>query len=164
MPNEITRHPLWRESNREIVPLRTMMDRLLENAFMPMSAGWGDARGGMFGGFSLDVEEDDTAYYVKSHLPGIKPEEVNVRFQDGVLTISGETKRESKEGHRPVHQEIQYGRFERQLALPGAVDAEKAEASYRDGILEITFPKSEASRPRSIQVKTGGREQAGAAR
>lgn len=160
MANEITRHQSGRDREREMVPLRALMDRMMENAFMPLSS-WQDARSGFSGGITLDVEEDENAYYVKSQLPGIKPEDVQINVHNGVLAISGETKREAKDGRRPVHQEIHYGRFERQVALPAEVDAEKAEADFTDGCLEITLPKSERSRPRTIQIKSSERKETG---
>jgi HSP20 family protein len=160
MPEEITRRRMSGDLEREYIPLRALMDRMMENAFMPMSRsswGAGEGRGDFMGGPSMDVDEDENAYHVRCHLPGVKPEEVTIRLHEGVLTISGETRRETKEGRRPVHQELQYGRFERQLSLPGAVDVNKVEAEYHDGILEISLPKSESSRPRTIQVKGASR-------
>ncbi len=149
-----------RDLERDIIPLRALMDRMLENAFMPLSS-WQGGRSSLLGdsgGCSLDIDEDEHAYYVQSHLPGIRPEDVQINFHNGMLTISGETRREAKEGRRPVHQELAYGRFARQVALPTEVDVDKAEANYRDGILEITLPKSERTRPRTIQIKSAGRQ------
>jgi HSP20 family protein len=140
---------------REMVPLRTMMDRLLESAFMPSFFGDSRAMGGLGGQawFGADVEEDDNAYYVSCQLPGIDPNDVNISAQGNVLTISGESRRTAPEGRRAVSQESSYGRFERQFGFDTPVDADKAEASYHDGILEITLPKAETHRPRSIQIK-----------
>jgi HSP20 family protein len=142
---------------REMVPLRVLMDRLLENAFTPLA--WGEGRtglGGPVGAFSMDVYEDDNAYYVDCLLPGIDPNAVNVSVQDNNLTISGETKRTIPEGRRPLLQEIGAGQFQRQVTLATPVEAGQAEATYRDGILESKLPKAETSRPRTIQVRTGG--------
>lgn len=161
MPNELNRYPVWGSLPREMVPLRSMMDRLLEHAMMPASLASGamGTQDSGLAGFGMDVDEDDASYYVSCHLPGVKPEDVNITFQDGVLTISGETRRQTREGRRPLHQEVSYGRFQRQISLPGAIDPAKAEAQYHDGILEVTLPKSEASRPRTIQVRSGGQSQ-----
>jgi HSP20 family protein len=151
MAIEPTRRP-WRggEFGREMVPLRAMMDRLFESAFAPPF--WGEAREG--GWLGLDVDEDDDAYYVQCRLPGINPNDVAISVQDNVLTISGETKRTVPEGRRPVVQETSYGRFQRQVALGMPVDSGRAEATYRDGILEIRLPKTEASKPRTIPIQT----------
>jgi HSP20 family protein len=149
MAMDIRRRPWGGELAREIVPLRTMMDRLMENAFAPSF--WGEGRTG--GWFGADVDEDDNAYFVSCQLPGIDPKDVTISAQGNTLTISGETKRTTPEGRRAVSQETSYGRFERQFAFDTPVDAGKAEASYRDGVLEVTLPKAEAHKPRTIQIK-----------
>ncbi|HEU5314933.1 MAG TPA: Hsp20/alpha crystallin family protein, partial [Chloroflexota bacterium] len=132
---------------REMVPLRAMMDRLFESAFTPAFFGRGGFGALGSGGLGLDVDEDDDHYFVSCHLPGIDPNDVQLQVQDNVLSISGETRRRVPENRRSVVQESSYGQFERQIALPAAVDADKAEAEYRDGILEIRIPKAEASKP-----------------
>ena len=155
MALDITRRrPLAADLAREVVPLRTMMDRLFENAFMPSFIG--DSRAG--GWFGADVDEDDNAYYVSCQLPGIDPKDVNISAQGHVLTISGETERTAPEGRRSLSQETSYGRFERQFGFDTPVEADKAEASYRDGVLEIKLPKAETHKPRSIQIKPARQE------
>lgn len=150
----IRRRPVASDLARDMVPLRTMMDRLFENAFMPSFFGEGRALGAPGAGwFGADVDEDDNAYYVSCQLPGIDPNDVSISAQGNVLTISGETKRSGTEGRRAISQESSYGRFERQFGFNMPVDADKAEASYRDGILEITLPKAETHKPKSIQIK-----------
>src|SRR5688572_15881864 len=153
MTQEIMRRrPMASDLAREVVPLRTMMDHIFENAFMPSF--FGEGRGlGTSAWFGADVDEDDNAYYVSCQLPGIDPKDVNISAQGNVLTISGETKRTTPEGRRAVSQETSYGRFERQFGFDTPVDANKAEASYRDGVLEITLPKAETHKPRAIQIK-----------
>jgi HSP20 family protein len=156
MPQDIIRRrPFGSEMTRDIVPLRTMMDRLFEHAFMPSFFEDGRFLGasGAGGWFGADVDEDDDAYHVSCQLPGIDPKDVNISAQGNVLTISGESKRTTPEGRRSVSQESRYGRFERQFGFDTPVDANKAEASYRDGILEITLPKAETHKPRAIQIK-----------
>jgi HSP20 family protein len=150
-----TARPMGSELAREMVPLRTMMDRLFENAFMPSFFGEGRALGGLSGQgwFGADVDEDDDAYYISCQLPGIDPKDVTISAEGNVLTISGESKRTTPEGRRAISQESSYGRFERQFGFDTPVDSDKAEASYRDGVLEITLPKAETHRPRMIQIK-----------
>src|SRR5919199_6481253 len=155
MPDYITRRP-YRGGSMfpEMVPLRAMMDRLVENALMPTT--WGEGRmgeGGRVGGFGMDVEEDDNAYYIRCHLPGVSPDDVNIQFHDNVLTISGEVRRETPEGRRQVFRESSHGQFQRQVTLGAPVDAEHAEASYEHGVLEIKLPKSQAVRPRTIPIR-----------
>ena len=151
MALELMRRP-WAGTDlaRDVVPLRTMMDRLLETAFTPSF--WTDGR---TAGFGMDVYEDDNAYYVHCLLPGIDPDAVNFSVQDNSLTITGESKRNVPEGRRLLVQEIGYGQFQRQVTLPAPVEAGRAEATYHDGILAITLPKAEAAKPKAIKVKAG---------
>ncbi len=155
MALDLMRRP-WTGSDyaREVVPLRTMMDRLLENAFTPSL--FADGQRGAFGGFGMDVYESEDAYTVHCLLPGIDPNGVNVSVQDSVLTISGESKRTPPENARPLFQEIGYGQFQRQVSLGFPVEADKADASYHDGILTITLPKAETAKPRQIKVHANG--------
>ena len=157
MALELMRRPWTGDAAREVVPLRTMMDRLLENAFTPSF--WGDTQRSGWSGtgqFGMDVYETDDAYIVHSLLPGINPESVNVSVQDNVLTVSGESKRPTPENARPLFQEIGYGQFQRQVSLGFPVEAEKADASYHDGILSIRLPKAETAKPRQIKVHANG--------
>lgn len=154
MALDLTRRPWAGDVSREVVPLRAMMDRLLENAFTPSY--WADGQRAAFGGFAMDVYETDDAYMIHCLLPGIDPNAVNVTVQDNVLTIDGESKRASPENARPLFQEIGSGRFQRQMNLGYPVQADKADASYHDGILSITLPKAESVKPRQIKVHTSG--------
>ena len=157
MALDLMRRPsLAGDLNREFVPLRMMMDRLLENAFMPSYWGDGERSAWSGGQFGMDAYETDDAYVVHSLLPGIDSESVHVSVQDNVLTIAGESKRTAPENARPLFQEIGYGRFQRQISLGFPVEADKADASYHDGILTITLPKAEAAKPRQIKVQANG--------
>ena len=90
---------------------------------------------------------------MKAELPGIKKEDVNVLFQDGCLTISGDRKAESKSEDTEVyHTERFFGRFQRTVALPAAVAADKVMAQYHDGVLTITLPKTEEAKPKHIDI------------
>jgi HSP20 family protein len=87
-------------------------------------------------------------------IPGANPDEINVSVTGDTVTVSGEIKRErhAQKG-QPYFQEIWQGQFQRSFQLPVQVDANKAEASFENGILTLTLPKSEETRPRKIQVK-----------
>ncbi len=103
---------------------------------------------------ALDVAEREDAVVVKADLPGMKSDEIDISVHDNMLTISGE-KKESKEdkGEEYYHVERSYGSFRRELTLPAGVDAEKVQASYRDGVLTVTLPKTEQAKPKRIQIK-----------
>lgn len=134
--------------------LHDAMNRLMESSVVrPMSA---------FGGPSgmnvpLDLSETEDNYRVQASLPGMKPEDVHITVQDNVVTIEGERveNQERKEGERSIYTEHHYGSFSRSFSLPMAIDANRAQAEFKDGMLSLTLPKSEAARPRQIRVNGG---------
>ena len=103
---------------------------------------------------SLDVYQDKDKVTVQAELPGFKKEDINVSIDGDVLTISGERKHEQESpGTEPYRAERFYGRFEREVTLPSEVDPEKANASYKDGVLCIYLPKTEQSKRKQIEVQ-----------
>lgn len=105
---------------------------------------------------TLDVAEQKDSYTVQLDLPGIKKEDVHVSFEEGILTIQGERKQESEQKDKEYHRiERSYGRFERSLNLGSAVDPERIQANYKDGVLEIIVAKSEKAKPKAIDIKVG---------
>ena len=106
--------------------------------------------------FPVDVSDADDHIVVKAALPGIKPDEVDVSVNDGVLTIKGETERDdTSEGVNFYRRELHYGNYSRSITLPAVVDHDKADAEFKDGLLTITLPKAEEARPKQITVKVG---------
>jgi HSP20 family protein len=104
-------------------------------------------------GPALDVIQEEQRYVVRADLPGLGRDEVEITFQDGVLTIKGEKKQaERPENHRLHLQERFYGSFTRNLRLPERVDADKIEATMKDGVLELSLPFVPEVQPRKIQV------------
>jgi len=92
----------------------------------------------------LDVKESDKQYTVHAELPGIKKEDINIDFDKGILTISGEKKDEKKEENEKWHRvERSYGKFSRSLVVPEGVTPEQIKAKFDNGVLEVTFPKPE---------------------
>lgn len=107
----------------------------------------------------LDVSETETAFGIKVDLPGLEEKDIDVTYDDGLLTIKGERKSETentdeKTRHRII--ERSYGSFQRTLALPSNVDPEKVKATFSKGVLEITAPKrpESASQAKKIPVKS----------
>ena len=101
----------------------------------------------------LDVYEDNDRLAVKAAVPGVKPEDLDVSVTDNVLVIKGETKTEGDvNGDGYLHRERSYGSFHRQITLRPDLDIDKAEASYEDGVLTISFPKKESSKPKSLKI------------
>lgn len=104
---------------------------------------------------SIDVHEDDKSLTVSVEVPGVEEKDVDVSVDENVLVVRGEKKsaREDKSGDYHVA-ERSYGHFERRLRLPDYVDADKADAAYRNGVLTVTFPKQpEEARSRKISIK-----------
>jgi len=103
---------------------------------------------------SCDIYEDDEAVTVRFELAGIDPKGVDIRFENGVLTVRGERKLEKEDKRENYHRvERSYGTFARSFTLPGTVDAEKIRAESKDGVLSVLLPKKPEAKPRSIQVK-----------
>ena len=99
-----------------------------------------------------DVVERDNHYQISVELPGIERDIVKVSVEGGVLTVSGENESEHKdEGYYRL--ERRYGAFSRSFELPDGVDGEKIEASYKNGVLELSVPKAPEVMPRKIEIK-----------
>jgi HSP20 family protein len=101
------------------------------------------------------VDKETKKYVCRVSLPGIEPKEVQIHVQGNYLTITGERKftRTVKE-QEVLHEEINYGKFERELELPEGVVLEKLVAEFVNGVLEITAPVSAAALPRKIEIRT----------
>lgn len=99
---------------------------------------------------ALNLWEDAERFIVEAELPGVKPEAVDVQVVDGALTLKAVRENEAAAFLR---RERMSGAFARTIELPAGVDAERVEASLRDGVLTIILPKAEAAKPRRIPVK-----------
>ncbi|MGQ9858503.1 MAG: Hsp20/alpha crystallin family protein [Thermodesulfobacteriota bacterium] len=104
---------------------------------------------------SVDVSETAKEVIVQAELPGMDPKDIDISIQGNVLTLKGERKQEKEEEGANYHRiERSFGSFSRTLQLPAEVDMDKVSAVYRNGILKITMPKTEAASVRRIEVKT----------
>jgi len=102
----------------------------------------------------VDISETEKEFIIKAEIPDVKKEEVKISVDNGVLSIQGERKQEKEEKGKKFHRiERYYGSFTRSFTLPDNVDETKIEASFRDGMLNLQIPKSEKSKPKSIDVK-----------
>jgi HSP20 family protein len=102
---------------------------------------------------ALDVCEDKDSFVVRTELPGLKREDIEVSLHDGALVITGERKVEKMEEGVEIHrQERYYGKFQRALTLPTPVAADKIKAQYKDGVLTVTLPKVEEAKPKQIDI------------
>ena len=102
----------------------------------------------------VDIGETDKEFSIKAEIPEVKKEDVKVTVDNGVLTIRGERKQEKEEKDKKFHRvERFYGSFMRSFTLPENVDESKIDASFKDGMLNLTIPKTEATKPKAIDVK-----------
>ena len=108
---------------------------------------------------ALDISERKDAYLVAVELPGLKPEDLDITMEDGLLTIKGEREFTSESSEQQFHRvERRYGAFRRSITLPAHVMAEGIQASFEDGVLQILVPKAEEATPKRIQVRPGRTE------
>lgn len=135
------------EPFREMARLQDEVSRLFEDRLYKSgeSVGWTP---------SCDIYEDEEGVTLRFELAGVDTKDVDVRFENGILTLKGERKMEKAEKRENYHRvELSYGTFTRSFSLPGSVDAEKIRAESKNGVLTIVLPKRAEAKPRSIQVK-----------
>ncbi len=103
----------------------------------------------------LDIVEEKDAYRISADLPGLDKNDIAIEIKNGVLSISGEKKEEKTERdkNRYYHFERRFGSFRRDFALPDHVDGDHVDAHYANGVLTVTLKKTEAAKPRAIEVK-----------
>jgi HSP20 family protein len=102
----------------------------------------------------VDVTESEDAYKIVADLPGLKKEEINISLNDNVLTLKGERKHEEeKKEKNSYYKERSYGSFSRSFRMPEKVKGEEINANYKDGVLEITVPKAEEVKPKTIEIR-----------
>jgi HSP20 family protein len=102
---------------------------------------------------AVDIHETENELVLKADVPEIKPEDIEVQFENGTLTLKGKREFEKKEEGKAWHRiERSYGAFTRAFTLPETVDPEKLHADYKNGVLTITIGKKEVAKPRSVKV------------
>jgi HSP20 family protein len=153
MARELT---IWRPF-RELTPFREFermrrdMDRLWES-FFERGVPRADDEGEWLP--SLDVAETKDEIVVKAEVPGMDPKDIDISLSDGLLTIKGEKKQEREEKEEDYHLvERSYGTFTRSVRLPKEVKRDKISASYKNGVLRVTLPKSEEAKQKEIKIK-----------
>jgi HSP20 family protein len=135
----------------DLVSLRDAMDRLFEESFVRMR-GLPSVLGGE--GLALDMYQTADSVVVKTSVPGITAEDIDITITGNVLSIKGECKMEEKvEKANYIRQERRYGVFQRSVSLPESIVSDKAEATYENGVLTLTIPKAEESKPKTIKVE-----------
>jgi HSP20 family protein len=107
----------------------------------------------------LDIQETKDGYVIKAPIAGFKPEEVEVTFSDGVLSIKATHKEEKsqKEGNY-VRRELMYGNYQRQIAMPPDVQGDSIKASFDNGVLQVEVPRKAKPQPKRIEVRSSHKE------
>lgn len=139
----------WTTPFDELERMRRQMDQLAGQ----LSSG---RSGVQFAGVYplLNITEDNDNYYIRAEIPGQNPDELDLNVTGDSFTISGERRLDSqKEGVRYHRREREAGKFNRVVSLPGPVDTEKVSAQNKNGVLTVTLPKAEASKPKKITIK-----------
>jgi HSP20 family protein len=102
---------------------------------------------------TVDITETDSAYLIKGEIPGVNKEDVKVMIEDGMITMRGERKQEKEEKDKKFHRiERSYGSFMRSFRVPDDVDEAAVKAEFKDGMINVTLPKSGKSKAKSINV------------
>jgi HSP20 family protein len=136
----------------DLVSLRDAMDRMFEESFLrpPAPFGlWGD------GCLAVDMYETDDSVVLKTAIPGVKGEDINISVTGDMLSLKAESKAEEEvKRENYLRRERRLGAYRRSVNLPGGLKTDKAEADFTDGILTLTFPKAEEVKPKTIKIKT----------
>ena len=132
--------------------LRNTMDRLFEDSFVTPRLGWiipTEAAGA-----AIDMYETKDAVIVKAALPGVKPDQTQVTITGDTLMIRGESKEEKEiKEENYIRKERNFDSFARAVTLPAGLKADKADATFENGVLTLKIPKSEEVKPKSIKIK-----------
>ena len=133
---------------------RHEMDTLLDRF---MCDPWASDTSRLWTGLSMprtDLSDEEHRITVSMDLPGVKPEEVKIGISNGLLTVRGEKRQEKQEKKKHYHlAERSYGGFQRTIRLPNAIDPEQVEATFADGVLNVSIAKRADAKPRRIKVR-----------
>ena len=136
---------------RDFASVQEDMNQLVRDVFGRQSL---DENGALVWQPPVDVEETPESYKVHLELPGLRLEDIKITLEDNRLSIRGQKSRTEEQKGATYHRlERVYGTFERSFSLTHAVNSEKIEATYRDGVLEVTVPKAEEAKAREIPIK-----------
>ena len=142
---------------RDLLTIQDEMNTLFNRAYGEQR-GQGEGTGPQARAWApaLDISEEKDAYLVSVELPGIKPDQIEITLEDGLLTLAGEREFHAESGEQQFHRvERRYGSFRRAITLPNQVQADAIEAHFEDGVLNVRVPKAEEAKPKRIQVQVG---------
>jgi len=139
-------------NNSAMAPVATGPINRLDSFFDRVFGDDGSFLGQVWSGAPLAMWEDDDHIGIEAELPGVAEKDLDITVHNGMLFIRGERKPE--EGRRYLYNGRSYGRFERVISLPEAVDTDGVQAALKDGVLSIDLPKSPEAKPKKISLKT----------
>ena len=130
--------------------LRDEMNSLFE---LPMMGNFA-RQAQLFSGWTpaLDLYQTNDNVVAVVEVPGMRKEDIDISLHDGMLTIAGERQSPSVDGENAERTERFSGKFRRSVSLPTRIDASKVSATYKDGILTVTLPKTEEAKPKKVEV------------
>ncbi|HEV2200719.1 MAG TPA: Hsp20/alpha crystallin family protein [Bryobacteraceae bacterium] len=129
----------------ELFPARMFQDSMNRLFAEPNGRPWVPA---------VDIQETENELILKADVPEVEMKDIDVRLENGTLTIRGERKFEAKKNEGGWHRvERGYGSFERAFTVPDTVSPEGVKAEYKNGVLTVTLPKKEVAKPRQIKVE-----------
>jgi HSP20 family protein len=134
----------------EAISLRDAMDRLFEDSFIPRAFNGVSGRGAV----SANLYETPEGFFLQIPMPGANPDAVEISAQQDTVTLKWETKVTFPEGATVHWNGFQSGQYQQTFTLPAAINSERAEASYNDGILTLSLPKAEHVKARTVKVVT----------
>src|SRR5687767_8352102 len=135
-------------------PFNELVDDLFKG-FLVRPVAYEGARTDALPRVKVDVAEKNGAYTVTAELPGVKKEDIQVSIDGAEVTLAAEVKREKEvaKDERVLHAERLYGKVSRSFTLPQEVDEGKAEAKFKDGVLELTLPKKQATARKQVTIQ-----------
>ena len=159
----------WGRSERSMVPstfrgeelspfmtLHREMNRLFDDVFNRFEGGMPSLLGRMPSWPNIEAVETDKDVRISAELPGLDEKDIEVLVDDDILTIRGEKKAETEDKERRFSERY-YGRFERVIPLPFAVEDDKVEASFNNGVLTVTLPKSAKAQEKAKRIPVSGK-------
>jgi len=137
----------------DFVSLRDAMDQLFQESFIRPN-GWSSPAGQV--PMPVDLWETQDAYHLRADLPGMTPDDIQINVTGDTVSLAGETRRETdvtNEGW--LRQERRSGKFQRTFTLPMQIDSNAVSATFTNGVLDLTLPKSESVKPKTVKITAG---------
>jgi HSP20 family protein len=139
---------------RDLMVAQNRINRMLDSFFDNRPSVWQDELATTWAP-EVDIEETKDAIILRADVPGVKKSDLHISVENNQLTFRGERKAETESKGRNFHRvERTYGTFQRSFMLPATVLSDRVEATYKEGVLEVTVPKAEEVKPREIEIRS----------